>query len=132
MTDRELYLVAADAILIAHALFVAFVVFGLLLIILGGFRNWGWVRGFRFRILHLAAIGLVVLQAWMGAICPLTLWEMQLRELGGDLTYSGGFIAYWLHRLLYFRAPPIVFAVAYTLFAALVAASWFWVRPRRN
>ena len=132
MTDRELYLVAADAILIVHALFVAFVVVGLLLIIVGGFRNWGWVRGFRFRILHLAAIGLVVLQAWMGAICPLTLWEMQLRELGGDLTYSGGFIAYWLHRLLYFRAPPIVFAVAYTLFAALVAASWFWVRPRRN
>lgn len=132
MTDRELYLLAADAILIAHALFVAFVVVGLLLIIIGGFRNWGWVRGFRFRILHLAAIGLVVIQAWMGAVCPLTLWEMQLRELGGDLTYSGGFIAYWLHRLLYFRAPPIVFAVAYTLFAALVAASWFWVRPRRN
>jgi len=31
---------------------------------------------------------------------------------------------------LYFQAPAWVFAVCYTVFGAIVAASWIWVRPR--
>ncbi len=125
------YQLAADAILILHFGFVVFVVGGLLMIFLGHRLGWRWIYGIRFRVLHLAAIGVVVLQSWLGAICPLTLWEMQLRELAGDLTYQGSFVAYWLHRLLFFQAPPAVFIIVYTLFAALVVASWFWIRPRR-
>ena len=39
-----IYLLAADAILIIHLLFVVFVVIGLFLILLGKTRNWSWVR----------------------------------------------------------------------------------------
>ena len=125
------YRLAADALLGLHALLVAFIVLGLGFIIVGKLRGWAWVHGFRFRIAHLAAIGFVTLQAWLGAICPLTLWEMQLRERAGDATYSGAFFAHWVERLLYYRAPDWVFILLYTLFASLVAVSWFWVRPRR-
>ncbi len=48
----------ADAIVIIHALFVAFVVFGMAAIVVGLVLRWGWVRNFWFRVLHLAAIGL--------------------------------------------------------------------------
>ena len=94
--------------------------------------RWDWVRNRRFRIAHLIAIGVVVLQSWFGMICPLTIWEMSLRAKAGDATYAGSFIAYWLDAILYYQAPPWVFAVAYTTFGALVIISWFWVRPRRS
>ena len=83
------------------------------------------------RLLHLLAIGFVVLQAWAGEICPLTTWEMALRSRGGQATYDSSFIAYWLGRLIYYEAPPWVFVVIYTLFAALVVATLFWVKPKR-
>jgi len=127
-----LYLLAADLLLFGHALFVAFVVFGLALILAGGMLDWAWVRNRWFRIAHLAAIGIVVLQSWLGMICPLTIWEMALRERAGSDTYAGSFIAHWLDTLLYYQAPAWVFAVCYTAFAALVVASWFWIPPRRK
>lgn len=131
MDNRLFYLLAADAMLVTHVLFVCFVVLGLLLIFIGKWRAWQWVRHFWFRVMHLSAIAIVVLQSWLGAICPLTLWEMELRALAGDQVYTGSFIAHWLGQLLYYRAPDWVFVLLYTAFSALVVASWFWVRPRR-
>jgi len=131
MQDSTLYRVAADAVLIVHATFVMFVIAGLALVLIGGWRDWSWVRDYRFRLLHLLAIGIVVVQSWLGAACPLTRWEMSLRARAGDATYPGAFIAHWVERLLYYRAPDWVFVVLYSAFGALVVASWFWVRPRR-
>ena len=123
---------AADAILIVHALFVAFVVGGLVLVMTGGLLGWGWVRHRGFRLAHLAAIAIVVLQSWLGMICPLTIWEQQLRELAGEVAYRESFVAYWLQRLLFYEAPPWVFIMAYTVFAALVLVSWFRIPPLRQ
>lgn len=131
MDPTSLLLLAADALLFSHVLFVAFVVLGLVLIFAGKFRGWGWVRNPWFRITHLAAIGIVTLQSWFGMICPLTTWEMAIRERAGDTAYTGTFISHWLNAILYYQAPAWVFAVCYTAFALVVVASWFWVRPRR-
>jgi len=122
---------AADILLVIHVAFVTFVVSGLILILLGKLRRWNWVRNPWFRFAHLAAIGIVVLGSWVGLVCPLTSLEMALRQHAGDAVYPGSFIAHWLDRLLYYQAPEWVFTVCYTLFGALVVASWFWVRPRR-
>ena len=130
MKSDFLFLLVADILLFGHVLFVAFVVFGLALILVGKFVAWGWVRNPWFRAMHLAAIGVVVLQSWVGVICPLTTWEMALRERAGSAVYSGSFISHWLEAILYYQAPAWVFTVCYTIFAAAVVASWFWVRPR--
>lgn len=131
MEQAVFFRVAADAVLVLHALFVVFVVVGLVLVLVGRPLGWQWVRHFGFRIAHLLAIAVVVLQSWLGAICPLTSWEMRLRAQAGDATYPGAFIAHWVESLLYYRAPDWVFVTLYTAFGALVVASWFWVRPRR-
>jgi hypothetical protein len=123
------YLLAADAVLLLHVLFVVFVVVGLLLVLAGRLLSWEWVRNWWFRVIHLGAIGVVVLQAWLGVICPLTRLEMYLRDKAGDTTYGGSFVSHWLEAILYYRAPAWVFAVAYTLFAIVVVMSWVWVRP---
>lgn len=127
----RLYAIAADAVLVLHALFVAFVVAGLALVLIGGARSWSWVRNPWFRTAHLAAIGVVVLQAWLGRICPLTTLESALRARAGEATYAGAFVAHWIEAALYYQAPQWVFAVAYTVFAAVVAAAWYRLPPRR-
>lgn len=101
-------------------------------IYLGRIWSWAWVKNYWFRVLHLSAIAFVVLQSWLGAICPLTTWEMQLRELSGEARYEGSFIQYWLQYILYYEAPAWVFIVVYTAFGSLVAASWFLVPPKRH
>ena len=120
----------ADTLLFAHVLFVLFVVIGLVLILIGKFAAWEWVRNPWFRVVHLVAIGVVAAQSWVGVICPLTTWEMALRERAGDVTYPGSFIAHWLETILYYEAPAWVFTLCYTVFATVVVASWIWVRPR--
>jgi multisubunit Na+/H+ antiporter MnhB subunit len=124
------YLLAADALLLLHVLFVAFVIVGLVMILLGGAFGWRWVRQPLFRWLHLVAIAVVVGQAWLGLVCPLTSWEMALRGRAGEAVYAGGFIAHWLEQLLYYRAPDWVFVLVYSLFGLLVLISWVLVRPR--
>jgi hypothetical protein len=126
------YSVLADLILALHVAFVVFVVIGLVLIWIGHFARWRWVRNLRFRVVHLVAILIVVAQAWIGAICPLTTLEQSLRLRGGFDAYSGSFITYWLRRLIFFDAEPIVFTVGYTLFAGLVIGSWWISKPLRR
>ena len=88
---NSLYRLAADIVLYLHISFVIFVVAGLLLIIVGHFAGWQWIRNGWFRLAHLAAIGVVVLQAWLGVLCPLTILEMWLREKAGGAVYPGSF-----------------------------------------
>ncbi len=115
-----------------HVLFVAFVVFGLLLTVLGGLLGWIWIRNVWFRTTHLVGIGVVVVQAWAGVICPLTTFEMWLRRQSGEAHYESSFIEYWLKQLLYYDAPMWIFAAAYTLFGLLVAITWVRFPPSRN
>jgi hypothetical protein len=130
MDERQLYALSADILLFAHALFVAFVVLGLALVLVGGLLGWSWVRNPWLRWTHLIAIGFVVIQSWLGLVCPLTIWEMALRGQAGDAVYAGSFVSYWVAEILYYRAPDWVFAVVYSAFGALVVAAWVWVTPR--
>ena len=56
----------------------------------------------------------------------------RLRQRAGEATYEGSFIAHWMGELLYWDWPGWVFGALYTGFGALVLASWFLVKPRRQ
>lgn len=131
MPDALPYQLLADLVLALHFGIVAFVLGGLVLIVAGNLRSWGWVNALWFRLAHLAAIAFVAAEAWLGVTCPLTSLEMWLRMKARASTYSGSFIEHWLQRALYYDAPPWVFTLGYSLFALLVAASW-WVFPPRS
>ena len=130
MESSTLFLLAADAMLLLHVIFVGFVVIGLVLIFMGKARRWSWVRNPWFRVMHLLAIGVVAVQSWFGVICPLTTFEMALRARAGDTQYQDSFISHWLETILYYQAPAWAFAVCYTAFGAVIVGSWFWVSPR--
>lgn len=130
MTDYFSYQFLADAVLVLHTVVVVFVIGGFCLIIVGNLCTWRWVNNLWFRLAHFLAVAVVMLQAWLGTLCPLTVIEMWLRDKAHAATYSGSFIEYWLQRLLYFNAPSWVFTLVYTLFGLLVLFVWWYFPPQ--
>lgn len=126
-----LYGLLADLVLVLHFALVAFVIGGLVAVVVGNMRRWRWVNAGGFRLAHLAAIAVVVGQAWLGATCPLTRLEMWLRAQARTATYSGSFIEHWVQRLLYYDAPAWVFTTGYSIFGLLVLATWWRFPPRQ-
>ncbi len=118
----------ADLLVVVHFAIVLFIVGGLLAVWLGAVLGWRWVRNPWFRILHLAAIGYVAIEALLGVACPLTAWEDVLR--GGARPDS--FVGRWVRRLLYYDAPEWVFTVAYVAWALATLATLRLVPPRRR
>lgn len=123
------WLLLADLVLLLHVLFVGFVVLGLLLVLIGGWCGWHWVRNPWLRITHLSAIVFVVGQTWLDMTCPLTTLERVLRAQAGAPTHAGSFIGHWLQVLLYYQAPDWVFALVYSAFALAVVWSWIKLPP---
>lgn len=118
----------ADAIVVIHLIIMLFITAGLPLIYVGAALQWAWVRAWRWRALHLAAIAFVAAESLAGIVCPLTLWEDTLRGLQSN----EGFIERWVDRILFYDFPAWVFTVAYTAFAALVVITWFVVAPTKR
>lgn len=86
-----LYRLAADGVVIIHALFVLFV-------LVGGFLTWKW----RWLIwLHLPAAIWGVIAELFHIVCPLTPLENELRIRAGLEGYAGGFVDHCLAALLY-------------------------------
>ena len=84
-------LLAADAVLLAHLLFIVFVLFGGLLV-------WRW---YRLIWLHVPAAlwGLTV--EVLHLQCPLTSLENSLRQAAGQAGYAGGFVEHYLVPVIY-------------------------------
>ncbi|ANN76968.1 DUF2784 domain-containing protein [Bordetella flabilis] len=122
-----IYRVLADAVLVAHGLFVAWVVFG-------GLAAF-WRR--RAVWLHLPALAWGVAIAGMGWICPLTPLENSLRERAGLQGYAGSFIGQYLLPLIYpaalTRDIQVLLAVLLLGGNVVVYALLYWrTRGRRT
>lgn len=87
------YRVAVDAVVVAHLLFIGFVIFG-------SFFAWRWPRAAWVHV-PVAVYGAMV--EFVGFTCPLTPLEKYLRRRAGARGYRGGFIEHYLVRVIY---PP--------------------------
>lgn len=129
---RAMYSLVADMILVVHFGFIAFIIGGQVGVIVGYFRNWRWIRNLTFRLCHILAIAIVAALAWGNRLCPLTVWERALRDAGGDQSYPGSFVGYWIGRFVYYDAPQWVFTIAYSFFGVLVLFTWIGIRPEKD
>ncbi len=121
-----------DAVLVASvlALHVSIIVFniaGLVLIPLGAWRAWAWVREPWWRSAHLLALAVVALQAVLGRACFLTLWQDDLQHA----TVRTPLIQHWVNRLIYWPLPMAFFSTVYVLVFLYVVVLWWKWPPRR-
>jgi hypothetical protein len=86
-----LYQTLADLVLIVHAAFVVFVLFGGLLAL-----KWPWIIA-----LHLPAAAWGAIVEFSGWLCPLTPLENWLRTQAGHRAYEGDFVVRYLLPILY-------------------------------
>jgi len=103
--------VLADAVVVLHVAFVAFVV-------LGGFLVLRWPR---VAWLHVPAAAYGFLVEAAGWICPLTPLEVGLRRAAGEAGYEGGFVEHHLIPLVY--PSPFPRSLAWTLAGVVVAVN---------
>ena len=127
----NLYRFLGDLVAVVHFAYVAFVVLGLVAILVGFARRWTWVRHFWFRTIHLLLIAVVVAEALGGAACPLTTWERELRASAGQQGQPGSFVGRVVNRLLFYDLPEWVFRVLHCLFGAAVFLTYVLAPPRR-
>jgi len=114
---------AADAVVLLHLAFIAFVVLG------------GMLVAWRPRVawLHLPAVAWAAWAEFSGAICPLTPLENRLRRIAGDSGYAGGFVEHYLIPVVY--PPGLTTQIQQGLGAAVVAvnlAIYLWASTSRR
>jgi hypothetical protein len=120
----------ADVVLFLHVLIVLFNVGAVPMIIIGGMRQWDWVRNRSFRLTHLGLMAFVVAETALGFVCPLTYLESALRGEG-----SGAEVALMvrlMRRLIYYDFPQWVFLTAYIAFIGLILFLYRVVPPRNR
>ena len=89
--DPMIYRLLADLLVVGHIAFVLYVVGGGLLVF----------RRPRIAFFHLPVAAWGAFIEFSGWICPLTPWEVHLRQLGGQAGYSGGFVEHYFLPVLY-------------------------------
>jgi Protein of Unknown function (DUF2784) len=117
--------ILADLVLIVHFAFVLFVAVGGVFVL--KWRRLAW--------LHIPAAIWGVAIEFAGWICPLTPLEVRLRELAGESTYHGDFIARYLMPFIYpeglTRDAQVVLGAAALVFNAAIYTI-VWRRHRRR
>jgi hypothetical protein len=117
----------ADALLLLHGLFIAWVV-------LGGLAVWARPR-LAWAHLPCAAWGVAVELA--GWICPLTPLEQRWRVAAGEAGYAGGYVEHYLTAAIYpdelTRDVQVALGLAVVAInAALYGAAWRRAARRRR
>ena len=113
----------ADAVVLIHLGFVAFVVFGGLLVL----------RWHRLAWLHVPAVAWGVGIELVGGVCPLTPIENGLRAMGGGSAYSGDFVERYVLPALYPADLRRDVQMALGLLALAINVAvylWVWRRSR--
>ena len=120
-----LWSLLADAVVLLHFAFVAFVVLGGLAV--------RWRPRLAWAHLPAAVWGVAI--EWSGAICPLTPLENWLRARAGARGYGGDFVERYVVALLYpaglTRTGQIVLGVVVLVLNA-AAYIWIWRGRRRG
>ena len=130
--SAEAYSLLATTVLVFHFLVVLFNIFGMIVIPLGAWRGWAFVRVFWWRALHLAILALVAMQAVLDQVCFLTAWQTALQRAAGDAASDAPFIARIVNRLIFWPLPLWVFAVLYVAVCVYALVLWRLVPPTRR
>lgn len=124
------YGLLADLIVAIHIAYVAYIIIGVMLILVGLRRKWNWVRNPWFRLTHLAAILIVVLELIFKTTCPLTVLEFKFRSLAGQPVTEATFVERLMYYILSGWLPGSLTNSVYVVVGVVVALTFVLAPPR--
>ncbi len=126
------YGIAADVVVGIHVAYCAYVVLGQLAIVVAAPFKRQWARNPWFRFSHLTAIAIVGYEELRGIRCPLTVWEEQLRALGGQaVNGSETFVGRIFHDILFLdNLPEVFFTTVHIAILVLIVQAFIMYPPR--
>ena len=112
-----MYSALASLVLVLHALFILWIIFGALL------------TRYRpvLRVLHIASLiwGIITeLTLWP---CPLTFLENWFESKAGVEPYNGGFLLHYLDKLVYPNVPPMLLTILGVFVCIANLAIYVWM-----
>ena len=116
----------ADIILILHFLVVIFITVGFLLIPIGYYYYWSWIRNFKLRLFHFGLMFIVTFETLVGITCPLTSIENYLRGINN----SKSFVSFWIEKIIYWDFPTSFFIFLYFVFLGWTLLMWKIYPPK--
>jgi hypothetical protein len=124
------YSLLANLIVVIHIAYVVYVVGGLVAILIGALRGRKWIRNPWFRVTHLLAILIVVVEIFLKLNCPLTTWENSVRAAAQQPVDGSAFMDRFLSFILIGSAPGWLIDSVYYVFAVAIVATFFLAPPR--
>lgn len=122
----------ASVVSVFHAIYTFFIIIGFILIWIGYFAKWKWVRNYTFRVVHLSMMAFVGFEAVFNIECPLTWLEYRLLTLARLKHGNMPFIAGFVDKILFYNFPIWLFNAIYASFTIILVATWFIVKPVRK
>jgi hypothetical protein len=119
-------------VLYLHFAVVVFNVFWIVAIPLGAWRGWNFISSVWWRGAHVIVLAVVALQAAVGALCFLTLWQSALLRAAGGSADERSLIETIVTRLIFWPLPLWAFVVIYLAAFAYTLAMWWLVPPYRR
>ncbi len=118
----KIYIFAADAVLIAHLAFIAWVIFGAI-----------FTRGrSRLAVVHIATIIYGIIVETTPLVCPLTLAENWCEARAGVSPYHGPFLLHYLDATVYPNVPLALLITVAVFVCAFNLGIYAWRFKRRH
>ena len=125
----------ADLLLALHFAWAVWMVAGIFLAFLGFWKSrfWTWKA---FRVSHLIGlIGTATVPLWSNGLCPLTIWEYDLRVAAGQTAGSmpgESFLIHWMREILFIDVDPLILSILTGALALGTVIIFIWHPPRRK
>ena len=118
----------SEIILLLHLLIFLFITLSFILIPIGYFQKWKWVKNKYYRSIHLILMGIISIETILGFMCPLTILENYFRD---DIKVDNK-LTEIAHQILYWDLPNYQFIILYILSFSYLIFLWFFFKPNLN
>ncbi len=115
----------SEIVLLFHFCIFLFIILSFILIPLGYYQKWEWVKNKYYRLIHLVLMGIVFIETILGFMCPLTILENFLRN---DIEINNK-ITQFIHQIMYWNLPTYQFIILYLLSLFYLIYLWFFFKP---
>ena len=118
-------IIFSEIVLLFHFCIFLFIILSFILIPLGYYQKWEWVKNKYYRLIHLVLMGIVFIETILGFMCPLTILENFLRndiEINNKITKI-------IHQIMYWGLPTYQFIILYLLSLLYLIFLWFFFKP---